>query len=261
MDWYLGTVGFSYKEWRGVFYPEGLSPRRYLAYYSQRFNAIEIDSTFYGIPRVEHLQRWAEMTPHDFIFTLKTPQTITHQHRLIGAGGLMAEFIAVVRHLGERLGPILLQLPPSFTTAQMSVLADFLASLPVGVRYAIEFRDRSWEETAATADLLAEHQICWVAADYIHLSKAIRRTTDFLYLRWLGEHGRFKEKNREQLDLTPVLQHWQQEITRHSKHVEAVFGFFNNDFAGYSPASCNRFKQMVGLPVKDLRIMQQRRLL
>lgn len=260
MRWHLGTIGFSYKEWQGVFYPPGMPSRQYLAYYAERFNSVEIDTTFYGIPRAEQLARWAEATPDDFTFCLKTPQVITHDRRLVDADGLMADFLDVARTLGPKLGPFLIQLPPDFTRAEAETLDAFLDALPADLRYGVEFRHASWE-TPQTAALLSGHGVCWVTADYIHLSKRIHRTTDFLFFRWLGKHGRFKSKNREQIDTTPALRDWWAEIRAVEDAIKAVYGFFNNDFAGYAPATCNRFKNIIGLPPADIRLLQQGRLL
>ncbi len=113
-DWYLGTMGFSYSDWAGPFYPETLAQRNFLKHYSRFFNAVEIDSTFYGTPRMATVQRWMANTPDDFRFCPKTPRMITHDKGLRGAHLDMADFILVMRELGEKLGVILIQLPPSY---------------------------------------------------------------------------------------------------------------------------------------------------
>ena len=261
-EWHLGTMGFGYKEWQGVFYPAGMNPRHYLAYYSERFDAVEIDSTFYGTPTPETVARWTAVTPPHFTFCAKTPRTITHDMRLLPtAYGEMDHFLTTIRGLADKLGTVLIQLPPDFTTAEQPVLLPFLDRLPPDMRFAIEFRHHSWEETAeSTANLLQAHQICWATADYIHLSHSIRPTTDFLYLRFIGQHGQFSSKDREMVDKTAVLQSWWQQIQHHLPHMTRVYGFFNNDYAGYSPATCNRLKGIVGLETAEIRPFQQRRL-
>lgn len=261
--WHLGTMGFGYKEWQGVFYPDGLAARNYLAYYGERFGAVEIDSTFYGTPAPETVTRWTAVTPPHFTFCTKTPRTISHDHRLLpDAYGQMDHFLATMRGLADKLGAVLIQLPPDFTTQEQPVLAQFLERLPADLRFAVEFRHRSWEETAeSTADLLQTHRICWATADYIHLSHTIRPTTDFLYLRFIGPHGQFSSKDRELVDKTAVLEAWWQQMQTHLPLMAHVYGFFNNDYAGYSPATCNRFKRIVGLGVEEIRPLQQGRLL
>lgn len=257
--WYLGTMGFSYKAWLGPFYPAGMASRQYLPYYAEHFNALEMDSTFYGTPAVDTVQRWAEITPDDFAICPKTPRAITHDLFLRRATAMTQEFLAAVRLLGDKLGPILLQLPPSFTYTERESLATYLAALPNDRRFAVEFRHRSWDRPD-TADLLRAHNICWVAADYIHLPKKIVPTTDFLYIRFLGKHGQFAVKDREQVDRTTDLQQWQQAIEPHLATVNRVYAFFNDDFAGHAPASVNRFKRLLGLELREIRPMQQGRL-
>jgi len=237
-----------------------LSPKRQLAHYAQLFNSVEIDTTFYGPPRPSTLEQWQAQTPADFRFCPKTPRQISHDLRLqAGAIEQMAAFTAVLRHLGTKLGPILIQLPPDFTRAESDVLRPFCASLPTDLQFAIEFRHRSWTNPATVA-LLSEFNIAFVSADYTIMSKTIYRTADFLYLRFLGRHGRYQTKDKELRDPTADLQHWQRELTPHLNQVSHIFGYFNNDYAGYSPKSCNRFKELMGLETAVSHVPTQARL-
>jgi uncharacterized protein YecE (DUF72 family) len=259
LDYYLGSMGFSYKGWRGVFYPEDLPARSYLAHYSQYFNAVEIDSTFYGIPRPTSVKRWASITAPDFRFCLKTPREITHERRLAlddGAGQLMHQFLDVAGLLEDRLGAILIQLPPTFTVDYLDSLATFLQALPTGYRYAVELRDPSWHNDQ-TSPLMRQHGVAWVALDYLDLPRVIHNTADFLYVRWIGQHGRFPAQNRELIDVTPKLQWWWDQLRPQLSQVDTLFGFFNDEYAGHSPATCNRFKAIAGLPVQELAIPRQ----
>ena len=257
--WYLGTMGFSYKDWNAVFYPDGLAPRDYLAHYSQVFDTVELDSTFYGAPRPEYVERWASITPPGFTFCAKTPKEITHDLRLVDAEELMNAFLQRMAILEDKLGPILIQLPPDFMFSQIHQLAVFLRQLPSDFRFAVEFRHPSWN-TTATGQLLQNQRVCWVSADYKHLPRRVFATTDFVYIRWIGQHGRYETKDFERIDPTPHLQEWWDDIKSKGDGVRAVYGFFNDDFAGHAPATCNRFKQMVGLPVKQMKPPQQGRL-
>lgn len=259
MNWHLGTMGFSYKEWDGVFYPAGLPQRDYLSYYSQFYDAVEMDSTFYGTPTAEAVKRWAAVTPSHFQFCPKTPRTITHDLRLNNTQTLMGQFLDTMYLLGDKLGPILLQFPPDFTSEERPNLETFFATLPTMLRFAVEFRHTSWHNHK-TAEFLSAHQVCWAAADYIHLPKQLHKTADFLYLRFIGPHGQFASKNREMVDKTADLQQWHTQIQPHLPQIADVYSFFNNDYAGYSPATCNRFKQLIGLEVKESRPLQQGRL-
>lgn len=261
LTWYLGTMGFSYKDWEGVFYPAGMQARDYLGHYSNFFNAVEIDSTFYGTPRPEVVRRWHAVTPGDFTFCLKTPRAITHDRRLVDATVPMTEFLDTVRLLGDKLGPILIQLSPDFTRDEIHNLATFLRQLPTDLRYAVEFRHRSWHATE-TGLLLQKHNVCWASTEYIYLPQRVYVTTDFLYIRWIGRHGVYETHDHERVDRTPRLEEWWQDIQdRQPEGVKAVYGFFNNDYAGHSPATCNKCKHVVGLPAKPLQPPQQGQLL
>jgi len=261
ISYHIGTMGFAYEQWRnGVFYPAGMSQRQYLGYYSQRFNAVEMDSTFYGVPQPTTLQRWTTVTESPFTICPKTPRDITTNLRLVNILEPMLAFLDAIRLLGDKLGPILIQFPPGFTNDYHTRLGDFLAALPTDLRYAVEFRHRSWH-TAATADLLAKHTVAWVMADYIHMPQRITyRTADFLYLRFIGPHGQYATKDHEIEDKTVVLHQWHQQIQEHSGKITAVYAFFNNDYSGYSPATANKFKQIVGLAPAEIRPYQQGRL-
>lgn len=257
--WHLGTMGFAYEAWRGVFYPDSANPRQYLAHYSQIFNAVELDSTFYGAPRESTLRQWAAQTPPGFRFCPKTPRDITHERSLDlaqGAGEAMAAFLDGLRVLGDKLGPVLIQLPPSFGPAQRPALAEFLAGLPRDLCYAVELRQRGWF-TPETAHFLREHGAAWVTLDYLDLPRQIDITTDFLYIRWIGQHGRWAQRGREEIDVTPRLHWWLEQLQPALGQVDTVYGFFNDDYAGYAPATGNRFKAIAGLPVVEPEIPQQ----
>lgn len=261
MQWHLGTMGFAYQQWIGAFYPAGMAQKNFLHHYSRRFQAVEMDSTFYGTPSPKAVLRWAEITPDSFKIAPKMPKAITHESDLTGpqAQALLAEFVDVMGLLNGKLGPMLVQLPPMFGYEQVANFTAFLETLPPDRRFAVEFRHRSWYRKE-TAVLLRRHNICWVAADYIHLPKKLHRTADFLYLRFIGPHGQFATKDHELVDKSSDLQRWWRQIQPHMDHITDVYGFFNNDFAGFSPATCNRFREIVGLTPADLRVYQQGRL-
>lgn len=255
-NWYLGTVGFSYKDWDGAFYPLGTPTRSYLAHYSQIFNAVEIDSTFYGTPPAERVRQWAIAVPQHFKFCAKTPRQITHDLRLVGAQAAMQTFVETMALLGDKLGVILIQLPPSFAAVEFDTVAAFLSRLPQGPQYAIEFRHESWF-VGETTTMLKAHNICWTSTDYLDLPKQIAPTTNFLYVRWLGRHGRFEQKDREQADVSPQLAWWWEYLQPQQERMHTIYGFFNNDYAGHSPATCNRFKTIAGLPATYPELPQQ----
>jgi len=246
-DWFLGTVGFTYPEWKGSFYPTGLPANQSLSYYSKFFNAVEINTTFYGPQPPAQLQRWFAATPHGFCFCQKVPRRITHDLRLVEAQKEMNDFVESSEALGSKFGPLLIQLPPSFKIEERSNLEAFLKRLPSGARYAIEFRHASWH-VPATADLLRQYSVCWAATDYEELPVNIYPTTSFLYIRWIGKHNVIPHPGHEVLDRFERLVDWLERIQAIQDSIETVYGFFDNDYAGHAPATCSRLKELAGLP-------------
>ncbi|MEW5868331.1 MAG: DUF72 domain-containing protein [Chloroflexota bacterium] len=266
VDWYIGTMGFGYKDWSGVFYPAELKASGYLRYYSRIFDCVEVDSTFYGTPRPQTVQRWALATPPSFRFCLKTPRLITHEAGLVGVDAAMGEFLEVARELGERLGVVLIQLPPSFDASRLPVLVDFVQRLPGDLRFAVEVRHQSWytagvaDEALPLAQALARQGVCWAATEFPGLPGGFRRTSDFLYVRWVGQHGAFQQHSQERIDRDANLQAWWQQFQDQLPYVQAVFGQFNNDYAGFAAGSADRFKRIAGLPREPFPPAQQVRL-
>ena len=137
-------------------------------------------------------------------------------------------------------------MPPDFTTAERSTLYEFLDQLPPSARYALEFRHLSWEKSDINQQL-SERNICRVSADYVLMPKTAHVATDFVYMRFLGRHGRYATKDKEMWDPTAELQKWHAQLNRFSGN---IFGYFNNDYSGYSPEACRKFKQMLGIPAE-----------
>jgi uncharacterized protein YecE (DUF72 family) len=155
MRLHVGTSGFSYAEWKGKFYPAGTKEADFLSYYASKLDTVEINNTFYRMPRPALLASWADKVPADFVFVLKAPQRITHRGKLEGTEENVAYFWQVAQELGSRLGPVLFQLPP-YLRKDHDKLVRFLASLPSGLRAVIEFRHRSWFDQE-TLDALRAH--------------------------------------------------------------------------------------------------------
>jgi uncharacterized protein YecE (DUF72 family) len=159
----VGTSGWSYKEWKGSFYPPKLAPDEMLAFYSSRFTTVEVNNSFYRIPSEKVLASWAEQVAPHFRFVLKASRRVTHNSRLADTDGSLAYFLRAVNPLGERLGPTLFQLPPTFKK-DTGRLRDFLTRLPQRWPAAIEFRHPSWFDDEVY-DLLRLHNAALVAVD------------------------------------------------------------------------------------------------
>lgn len=158
-----GTSGFSYKEWKGAFYPEDLPAKGMLAYYSERLPAVEINNTFYRMPQRSVLEGWAAQVSSEFRFVLKASRRITHFKRLQDTADDTAYLFEIASALGERLGGVLFQLPPT-SKKNAELLATFLATLPPGPRVALEFRHESWYDDEVF-DLLRGRDVALVVAD------------------------------------------------------------------------------------------------
>ena len=163
MELLVGTSGFSYPEWRGIFYPEGLAADDMLKSYAERLPTVEINNTFYRMPQPPLLEGWNNKVEGSFCFALKVPRSITHIARLKDAGDGVAYFMKVAATLGDRLGPMLFQLPPLYKK-DAGVLREFLTLLPAGTKAAFEFRHPSWFDDE-TATILSDKQAALVAGD------------------------------------------------------------------------------------------------
>jgi uncharacterized protein YecE (DUF72 family) len=183
MGLYVGTSGYSYKPWKGTFYPRDLPVQRMLHFYGEHFRTVEINSTFYGMPKVSTLEGWAEAVPGDFQFALKAPRQITHVRKLDGAGDLLSQLLEAAGALtGQHRGPLLFQLPPT-SKKDMARLRAFLALLPSQLRAAFEFRHPSWLDNEVFG-LLRDHNAALCVADADgDLEVPLLATADWGYLR------------------------------------------------------------------------------
>jgi uncharacterized protein YecE (DUF72 family) len=234
MNLYVGTSGFSYKPWKGPFYPVDLPDKEMLPYYAERFRSVEINNTFYRMPKPALLEAWAMQVPEDFRFVLKAPQRITHFQRLKEAGDSVAYLLSVAGGLADRLGPLLFQLPPNLKK-DVPRLRDFLTLLPQGQRAAWEFRNQSWFDDEVF-QLLRDHQqaLCIAEAED-GLEIPFESTAEWGYLRL-----RMVEYTQEQ------LAEWERKV-RESGWRDA-FVFFKHEDAGTGPKLARRFLDLAGEP-------------
>src|SRR5579872_3325512 len=201
---FLGTQGWSYKDWVGPFYPPNIRPQTYLRHYCRQFDAVELDSTFYGPPEAETVRSWASSSPPNFVFTAKMPRAITHDRHLVDAQADLAEFLASISLLDDKLGAILIQLPPDFKIDERPALEEFLKLLPDDMGFALEIRHRSWL-IEDTYELLRRHRVAWTMIDLPYMPITPEITSDFAYVRLLGDHKRIARLNATQIDRTDDL--------------------------------------------------------
>lgn len=235
---FLGTQGWAYQSWVGVFYPQGAKPSDYLTEYAKHFCTVEIDSTYYAIPRPSSVEQWRDAVPAHFRFTAKFPQIITHEKMLTEAERETEQFLNTMALLGDKLGPLVLQFPYTFTPDQRDTLARYLATLPTQFRYAVEVRQRGWLKDAFF-DLLKQHRVAYVVSDYGYMPRVTRVTTDFAYIRLLGSRKNFKDEqfDRVRFNREADLKRWSDWMIELNKQGIVVWAFVNNRYQGHSPAT------------------------
>ncbi len=230
MELFVGTSGFAYPAWRGSFYPEALPLAQMLRHYAGRLPAVEINSTFYRMPKPALLEGWAGQVPAGFAFALKASRRITHLKRLADTRDEVAYLYGAAEALGPRRGPILFQLPP-FLKKDLPRLQTFLAALPDDHRAAFEFRHASWFDDDVMG-ALREREAALCVAEAGEASDApLAATAGFGYLR-LRREG-YQDADLERWVRQVRLQPW-----------ERVFVFFKHEDAGAGPALAARFRSI-----------------
>lgn len=253
MELLLGTQGWEYGAWVGPFYPRGAKPRDMLAVYSRAFATVEVVSTAYGLPSDPTIEKWSRDTPAHFRFTLRLPQAITHERRLTDTDKLVRRFLDRVSPLGERLGPILIQLSPAFRAGggNQAVLERFLQDLPAGFLWAVEFRDPGWT-TPTVSEMLRRFNVATVLADGRWVRReqmmelAIEPTADFAYVRWLGTGKRLVDFSFVQFEREREIEGWADTIRTLESRVSRVYGYFSNHFQGHAPQSVRILQRFLG---------------
>jgi uncharacterized protein YecE (DUF72 family) len=226
----IGASGFSYKEWLGRFYPPKLPGAKMLAYYAERLPTVEINYTFRAMPRRAMLEGWAAKTPTHFRFALKAPQRITHFARLRATGETLDYFIETAKVLGERLGPVLFQLPPDLARDDL-LLADFIAQISGRVYPAFEFRHSSWF-AAPVLETMRSGGAALCIAETEKLASPIEATAPHVYLRL----------RKENYDETSLGQ-WAQQIRTLAAAANEIFVYFKHEAA--APELAIRLKTII----------------
>jgi uncharacterized protein YecE (DUF72 family) len=226
VDLYVGTSGYSYKEWRGSFYPEKLPASEMLAYYARQFRSVEINNTFYRMPTEKMLAEWSAQVPTDFSFVLKTSRKITHLKRLKGVEEEASYLLRTMSVLGSRLGPMLVQLPPNLKK-DTRVLRAFLELLPRAWRAAFEFRNSSWHDEKVY-EMLRQRDMALVATDDGNGGAPLIHCASWGYLR-------LRRDSYSDAD----LHDWCSRL--HRQQWRAAYVFFKHEDDGAGPELASRF--------------------
>jgi len=242
----VGTSGWQYRDWRSAFYPAELAGRRWLEYYAERFHAVEVNNTFYRLPARSTFAEWRQRTPDDFEFAVKMSRYLTHIRRLRDPVEPVFRFLTAAGGLGAKLGPVLLQLPPTLT-ADVEVLDAVLSRLAGRARVAVEPRHRSWWDNRIRATLDRHGAaLCWADRDGRPVTP-LWRTAGFGYLRM--HHGTARPRPRYG---QAAIRSWVDRVASVWTADEPVYVFFNNDHGGAAIVDANAFAATAarrGLPV------------
>jgi len=244
---WIGTSGWNYGHWRGVFYPGGLPQRRWLPFYAGRFRTVELNYTHYRQPSGSAWDAWRDAVPPGFLFAVKAHRYLTHRRRLNDPEDSLRRVIEGARRLGDRLGPILYQLPPFFrrTAEHAARLERFLELLPGDLMHAFEFRHESWfgRDTLAQLERRGAAFCCY---DMPGTECPLAATAPFAYVRFHGPGegytGCYTDRD---------LACWAERLRGLASGLDSVFVYFNNDIGGYAPANARALAELLGVPQPD----------
>lgn len=249
---YLGTQGWSYDSWIGPFYPPGTTSSDFLEAYAAQFDTVELDTTFYAVPRASTVAGWRERTPPGFRFAAKFPKAITHEKMLVDCSAESIAFLEAMTELDQKLGPLLLQMPPSFAAGQFEPLAEYLRWLPTGFRYGLEVRHKSWlgkENLAKLIELLRAQGVALCLVQHAWMPKLDEVTAPFTYVRWLGRREEIPDDDYSHVRINrdAQLDSWAEQVGRYLRAGVVVYGYFNNHYQGHSPASVRALQARLAL--------------
>jgi len=233
---HIGTSGWHYKHWLGLFYPEKFPVKEMLNFYVRHFDTVEINNSFYHLPSDSTFDAWRDNTPPGFLFAVKGSRFITHMKKLKDPVSSTAKFFAGAERLHEKLGPILFQLPPHWKL-NLERLDEFLAVVPKGHQYVFEFRDPSWH-VKEVYDVLRHYNAGYCIYDFAGSPTPIEITATFTYIRFHGANysGSYSPKQ---------LREWADRIKGWQKKLRDVYVYFNNDIGGHAIKNANELKCLV----------------
>lgn len=235
---YIGTSGWSYNHWAGKFYPEDLSKVKWLSYYAEHFDTVEINSSFYHLPKPQTFRNWAKNTPDNFLFVVKASRYITHIKRLKDSSESFENLLSSAKELGSKLGPFLFQLPPKMDK-DTDRLIDFLKNLPDNYKYAFEFRDESWF-CDEVYNILDDYGCAIVISSSPRFPYHEKITGGFCYIRMHGGKELYSS-NYSEGELKKIARMIKQ---NRSKDIDS-YVYFNNDIHGYAVDNAKTLRKLV----------------
>jgi uncharacterized protein YecE (DUF72 family) len=233
----VGTSGWHYAHWKGPFYPARMSPRDYLGFYSQHFDSVEIDGSFYRLPKPPTLKEWYRTVPKGFLFAMKASRYLTHMKKLKDAREPLHRFLRVAERLKDKLGPLLLQFPP-WWRLNLDRLESFLPLLPKSHRFTMEFRDPTWFDPK-TLDLLNRYGVAFCIYEIAGKRSPSHLTTNWTYIRL---HGAAKAYSGNYPLAT--LKKWAKSIADWKQEGKDTYIYFDNDQAGYAAKNAATLKEL-----------------
>jgi uncharacterized protein YecE (DUF72 family) len=236
---HVGCSGWVYKHWRGIFYPEGLPQKRWFERYSEEFDTVEINASFYRLPLASTFESWRNKASPDFRYAVKVNRFITHMKKLLDCAEPLEKFVALARLLGPKLGPLLYQLPPSLHK-DLDRLETFLKLLPHELEQVFEFRHKSWYDEDVL-DCLDRHGAGFVAHDLVGLKSPRWASGRTAYVRFHGTGGKYHGRYSDQ-----ALLDWTDWCLQQHRLGRSVWCYFNNDIHGHSIEDARTLKSMVG---------------
>lgn len=242
---HLGTIGWSYTFWRGSFYPKKTPSKDFLSYYAAQFDTVEVDNTFYRMPKQQVVTNWRTQVGDNFRFSLKFPGRITHVKMLKDCQAETSFFLEEANLLGEKLGPMLLQFPPNFGGDHIPDLAAYLQNLPRSNRYVVEVRDEAWLKPDFYELLRANNaSLAWV--DSPNMPQTNEVTADFLYVRWEGNRKKVKGTlGKVEADTRLSLMQWAGKLKPLLSSQMEVYGYFGKYYSGYPPSDINLLSKLL----------------
>lgn len=241
IETWIGCSGFHYKEWKDVFYPAGLPQRKWFEYYSQHFNTLELNTTFYRFPRIDGLRQWYNSSPDNYRFSVKVPRLITHYKQLKDSTRMLSDFYGTTREgLGDKLGCILFQLPDRIKYSE-EMLERIISNLDLAFTNVIEFRDVSWWQKKIYKKL-AIHDIHFCSVSYPGLDEKVILSTSLMYYRFHGIPRLYKSCYKK-----PHVIEVAEQLSRSKKTLRAYI-YFNNTWGTGALRNARQFLAYCNMP-------------